>query len=285
VATRWIDSAMVHANAALRLVPTDPDALEIRGTLRYWRWLLGVTPDAVKAAALLDSARLDLEAAVNRNPEQAAAWGVLASLYYQKNDVEGAKLAARRAYEEDAYLSNADVILWRLYAASFDLEQFTEATHWCEVMGRRFPTDARAVECRLWLMLTKGATPNLTLGWRLTDSLVALSPAGDQPYARLEAQVLMAGALARAGLADSARHVLARVEPSADVDPTRDLAEDKGVVDLILGDKDQALREMKRYLAANPARTNDVATDGSWQWRSLRDDPRFKALFATDSSK
>src|ERR1700722_12498903 len=280
-ATRWIDSAMAHVAQALRLAPTDPDALELRGTLRYWRWLPGVTPDATAAATLLDSAKLDLEAAVNKNPEQAAAWGVLASLYYQKNDVEGAKLAARRAYEEDAYLSNADVILWRLYAASFDLEQFTEAAHWCDVMGRRFPTDVRTVECRLRLMATKGATPDIPRAWRLTDSLVALSPAGGRPFAQLQGQVLVAGALARAGMADSARHVLARVDPSADVDPTRDLAEDKGVVDLILGDKDAALRELKKYLAANPARTTDISTDGSWQWRSLRDDPRFKALFAS----
>jgi hypothetical protein len=57
------------------------------------------------------------------------------------------------------------------------------------------------------------------------------------------------------------------------------------VVDLILGDKDAALRELKKYLAANPARTTDISTDGSWQWRSLRDDPRFKALFASDASK
>jgi serine/threonine-protein kinase len=284
-ASRWIDTAMAQVGQALRLVPTDPDALEMRGTLRYWRWLLGVTPDAAAAAALLDSARLDLEAATSRNPEQAAAWGVLASLYYQKNDVEGAKLAARRAYEEDAYLSNADVILWRLFAASYDLEQFTEAAHWCQVMGRRFPTDVRTVECQLRLMVTKGTAADPARGWRLADSLVALSPAGDRPFTRLQAQVLAAGALAHAGLADSARHVLGRVDPSADVDPTRDLDEDKGVVYLLLGDKDQALRQLKRYLAANPARTSDVATDGSWQWRSLRDDPRFTALFARGPTK
>jgi eukaryotic-like serine/threonine-protein kinase len=283
-ATRWIDSALAQDAKALALAPTDPDALEIRGTLRYWRWLLGVTPDAAAAAALLDSARLDLEASVGRNPEQASAWGVLASLYYQKNDVEGAKLAARRAYEEDAYLSNADVILWRLFAASYDLEQFTEAAHWCDVTGRRFPTDVRHVECQLRLMATKAVPPDPPQAWRLADSLTALSAAGDQPFARLQGQVLVAGAMAHSGLADSARHILARVNPSPDVDPTHDLDEDKGVVYLILGDKDQALRELKRYLAANPARTTDVATDGSWQWRSLRDDPRFQALFATGAT-
>jgi eukaryotic-like serine/threonine-protein kinase len=283
-AARWIDTAMTHVAKAVTLVPGDPDALELRGTLRYWRWLLGVTPDAAAAGALLDSAKADLEAAVGRNPGQAAAWGVLASLYYQKNDIEGAKLAARRAYEEDAYLANADVILWRLFAASYDLEQFTEAEHWCDVIGHRFPTDVRHIECQIRLMATKGSSPDPVRAWRLADSLVALSAAGDQPFAKLQGQVLAAGALAHAGLADSARHVLTRVTPTPDVDPTHDLDEDKGVVYLMLGDKDSALHELERYLAANPNRTADVATDGSWQWRSLRDDPRFKALFATTAS-
>jgi eukaryotic-like serine/threonine-protein kinase len=283
-AVAWIDSAMAHVSEALRLAPADPDALALRGTLRYWRWILGLAPDAASGQALVDSARVDLETAVQHDPGQAAAWGVLASLYYQKNDVALAKLAARRAYEEDAYLSNADVILWRLFAASYDLEQFTEAAHWCGVMGQRFPGDVRAVECPLRLMATKGMAPDLARGWRLADSLVALSPAGDRAIARYRAQVLMAGVIAHAGLGDSARHVLARVDPSPDIDPTHDLDEDKGVVYLMLGDKDQALHELARYLAANPARTNDVATDGSWQWRSLRDDPRFMALFSPGTS-
>jgi eukaryotic-like serine/threonine-protein kinase len=280
-AALWIDSALGHVGQALHLTPTDPDALALRGTLRYWRWILGLAPDAASGAALLDSARVDLEAAVGHDPGEAAAWGVLASLYYQKNDVELAKLSARRAYDEDAWLSNADVILWRLFAASYDLEQFPEAAHWCDVMGRRFPGDVRAVECPLRLMATKGMTPDISKGWRLADSLVALSPTGDQPAARLRAQVLVAGALAHAGLADSARHVLARVNPTPDIDPTHDLDEDKGVVYLMMGDKDQALHELERYLAANPARSNDVATDATWQWRSLHDDPRFKALFSS----
>jgi serine/threonine-protein kinase len=284
-ASRWIDTAQAHVARALALSADDPDALELRGTLRYWRWLLGVTPDAAAADALLDSARVDLETAVARNPAQAAAWGVLASLYYQKNDVEGAKLAARRAYEEDAYLGNADVILWRLFASSYDLEQFTEGAHWCDVMGTRFPADPRTAECRLRLMATKAMSPTAPQAWRMADSLVALSRAGDRPFATVEGQVLVAGALARAGLADSARHVLARAHASVEIDPTHDLDEDKGVVYLLLGDKDDAIQSLKRYLAANPARTVDVASDGSWQWRSLRDDPRFRALFSPGTSR
>ncbi len=44
------------------------------------------------------------------------------------------KLAARRAYEEDAYLSNADVILSRLFYSSYDLGQFVGR---CSLVRRR----------------------------------------------------------------------------------------------------------------------------------------------------
>ena len=52
---------------------------------------------------------------------------MLSSLLVHTDDVTGAKLAARRAYEQDAYLSNIDMIVWRLFTLSLDDAQFTEA--------------------------------------------------------------------------------------------------------------------------------------------------------------
>ena len=46
----------------------------------------------------------------------------------------------------------------------------------------------------------------------------------------------------------------------------------------ILGDKVSALRALKTYLAANPSRGSDLGDDNNWMWRSLQDDPGFKAL-------
>ncbi len=277
-ASRWIDSGLVQAEQALRLAPQSADALELRGTLRYWKWLLSLEPAPARAKALLDSARADLESSTRLSPAQAGAWAVLSHLYYQVNDVVSAKLAARSAHDADAYLSNADVIVWRLFASSYDLAQFPEAARWCEEGASRFPSEARFTQCRLLLMETPSATPDVAHAWRLADSLVTLTPADSRDYAKLDARIMVAGALARAGLADSARRVLATVTDPPELDPTLDLTLSTGVVWNILGDKDRALDALSRYIAANPARASDLDDDNTWAWRNLRDDPRFQAL-------
>ena len=274
-ASPWIDKGLAHADAALGLAPRSADALELRGTLRYWRWLSGLEPDPTKAKALLKSARDDLEAATKISRSQAGAWAVLSHLYNQYNDVAGAKLAARSAYEEDAYLANANTVLWRLFTTSYDLEQLPDAIHWCAEGGRRFPKDPRFQRCQLYLLETKAVTPDVAHAWRVADAMVALTPEGERPYVKLEAQVLVAGAIAQAGLADSARHILLRADDPADLDPTKDLTLDKGRVYNLLGDKDQALKALAEYFAASPGEFND---DNNWMWRNLRDDPRYQAL-------
>ena len=82
-AKEWITQGMAHAGRALALDPDNPDALELRGNLQYWSWLLGLEPDNTKAQALLLSARTDLQKATEKNPAQAGAWASLSHLYYQ----------------------------------------------------------------------------------------------------------------------------------------------------------------------------------------------------------
>jgi serine/threonine protein kinase/tetratricopeptide (TPR) repeat protein len=277
-ASSWIDKGLVHARAALAIDPQSPDALELLGTIRYWRWLLALEPEAGAAKRLLDSARANLEGATKINPSQAGAWAVLSHLYYQVNDVVEAKLAARRAYETDAYLSNADVILWRLFTSSYDLEQFPEAAHWCQQGVQRFATEARFTECRLHLMGVPGVTPDVSQAWLLADSLVALTPEPQRPYTKLDAEIMVAGAIGRAGMLDSARHVLERGADPPDLDPTKDLTLARGAVWNALNDKDHAIKALQTYIAANPARAADLGSDNNWMWRSLKEDPRFQAL-------
>ncbi|MEA2722742.1 MAG: eukaryotic-like serine/threonine-protein kinase, partial [Gemmatimonadales bacterium] len=70
----WIDRGKKFAEDALTIAPQDPDALELRGTLRYWGWLLHIEPDTKAATLLLKDAEADLEAAVKLRPSQASAW-------------------------------------------------------------------------------------------------------------------------------------------------------------------------------------------------------------------
>jgi len=58
----------------------------------------------------------------------------LSHLLANKSESAESKLAALRAYEADPYLGNADVILWRLFLSSYDLDDRIEAPRW---PGRR----------------------------------------------------------------------------------------------------------------------------------------------------
>ena len=280
-ASHWIDIGLAHADTALSLSPENADALELRGTLRYWRYLLGLEPGAAAAKQLLDGAQADLEQAVKIQPAQAGAWGVLSSLLVNTDDVTGAKLAARRAYDQDAYLSNIDIIVWRLFTLSLDDAQFTEAAHWCEVGGKRFTTDPRFVECRLDLMGTKAVTPDPAMAWKLADSVVKLTPESSQRFAAASTQLAVAAVIARAGLADSAKHVVTRASAPVDVDPTRNLEYSRAFAWTLLGDKSAAIKSLAVYLAANPNAAVGFNSDNNWRWRSIADDPRFERLVVT----
>jgi hypothetical protein len=278
-AKAWIEKGEKLAEEALAIHPESPDALELRGSLRYWAWLLALAPDAAASRTLLKGAQDDLERAVRLRPQQAGAWAMLSHLY--NNQIGGetdAKLAAARAYEEDAYLSNADVIIHRLFLNSYDLSQFVDAVHWCDVGQRRFPTNYRFVSCQLWLLTTKAKEPNVPLAWSLADSAWRIAPRSDREFQKLEAQMMVAAVLARAGLADSARNVAGRARGSPEVDPTHDLAMMETFVRLLLGDRDEALRSLKVYLAANPQRRAALAQDPGWWYRSLQEDPRYQEL-------
>jgi len=127
-------------------------------------------------------------------------------------------------------------------------------------------------------MGTTAVKPDIPRAWRLADSLVKVSQPSDRPLAKLNGQALVAAALARAGLADSAEHVLAKLDDPSDIDPTKDVTETEAFVWTLLGKKDKAISALALYLSANPARAIGFDDEHNWQWRSIHDDPRFQAL-------
>jgi serine/threonine-protein kinase len=140
-ADRFIALGLAHADSALARDSLAADALELRGNLRYWRWLLRLEFDAPRANALLADARADLERAVRRAPRQAGAWGTLSHLYYQTIELTDVLLAAQRAYEADAYLENAATIVDRLFGVAT-----TSTSRWPPRAGaRRGPVASRAM--------------------------------------------------------------------------------------------------------------------------------------------
>jgi len=277
-ADKWLTLGLRHADRALVAQPHNPDALEIRGTLSFARFSRGLEPDPAAADKLIATAQADLENATRLNPAQAGAWNVLSVLYYQRRALVDANRAARTAYETDAYLSSAEAILFRLFVTSYDLELFMPASDWCEKGHRRFPANPQFVHCQLMMMTTNAADPDVGSAWRLATDAVRLTPERNRPYTQLYEQIFVAAVLTRAGLTDSARHVLDRSTGNAEIDPQKELLGYEAFVRVMLGDKDQALRLLDEYLVANPKHREGFRKIVHWWWRPIQDDPRFKAL-------
>ena len=282
VARAAVDSGMMRVAEALKLDPRSADALELRGELHYARLAEHLVPEGLLSKAQLDSAEQDLRAAVEINKAQAGAWVTLSRLAYRKQDMAYASRAAQQAYEADAYLSNAREVLVRLFWTTHDTEVFPDAARWCATGHARFPRDPDFVKCRIWMMTTKGTTPDPDKAWRDLDSLKAITPASAWPYESRDGQIIVAFVLAKAGLADSARHVLLKARATPEIDPTRELMSREAIVRVALKDYDEAVRLLESYLQLNPEHRKGFATNTSLWWRDpvLQGNPRFKALIA-----
>ncbi|MGI8402984.1 MAG: hypothetical protein ACR2NS_15470 [Gemmatimonadaceae bacterium] len=267
---RLIDAGMAHANRAIALDPRNPDALELRGTLYTRPIANGLVSNQRKVDELLHSAETDLRAAIAVNPAQAGALYVLSTVQYQKgaNRIEALSLA-QRAYEADAYLTAAPQILWGLYSTSYDLGEFPNAKTWCDEATHRFPTQMVSARCRLWIMTFRAVRADPAEAWaRAADYVAAASPQ-EREYYRREGQVVVAAVLARAGLADSARHVLVRARADRTVDPRGELIGYEAFVRATLGDKKEAVDLLQRYLTDHPEHRRGFAKVNAWWWHDL----------------
>ncbi len=280
-ATRWLEVGRAHAeNAVQRAGRTpDPDALEARATLIYWRWLLSLEPDPVRGELLLDSAEADFRASVAANAGQASALTSLAHLLINRGQIAEAQLTATQAYEKDPYLSAANTTVWRLFGTSLDLGDEINAKRLCEEGQRRFPENARFVECQLRLYALRNYPPDIPNAWRLLERYVELSPPAGREYGRLRGEMFVAMALIRAGQADSALSVMERVRArTGNLDPTRELQYLEALANTMLGNQDRAFELLAVYIAVNPSQRRSFRLDKTWWLEPLRSDPRYAQL-------
>ncbi|MCH7946039.1 MAG: hypothetical protein IIC73_08525 [Armatimonadetes bacterium] len=286
-ADAWVDSGLVHAGNALAIDERSAEALYLRGRLRYWRYLLQVIHDPAEQAELLAMAQQDLEAAVGEDPTLASAYETLSRLYYRPGagTISDAANAARRAYESDAYLSQARSILNRLFLVHYDLEAPRQAKRWCDEGRRRFPEYIRFVDCQLWVMTMNGIAADVDEAWRLAGEMERLSPESQRALNRRKAVLVVGGVLARAGLADSARSVMlsARTD-DRQIDPELQLVSDEVTMRVLVGDHEEAIDLLTRWMAAHPDQDHGVAPGGDvpWRLRLLVDNPRFRLLLRLD---
>jgi tetratricopeptide (TPR) repeat protein len=292
----WVGVGMERVQTALALEPDHPSALEVRGGLRLLAHLAHLAHDPQQHADLLSGARQDLERAVRLDRSLASAHAMLSVLYYQPGiaDLSAAALAARQAYEADAYLRTADDVLDRLFWTNLDLGQFAQAHRWCEEGAGRFPEDSRFISCRLWLMTSPGANADIEEGWSIQRRLAEGSGGqGGVVIDGIRASMLMAGAIGRVAegladanrrteLADSARRVLERAhEDYVRVDdPSQELLSVEAFSWVILDDFERAIERWKVYASVNHG--FQQAGDISWRWRELREHPRFQEVITQD---
>ncbi len=282
-ATEFTDRGLRFAEQALAIRP-DTEAIHLRGTMRYMRYILNVDIGSLSGDRLLAAAEADLRAggAARSNPRRASALGLLSHLLLRKSETAEGKLVALQAWEADEYLTEASAVLWRLYSASLDLEDAAEAARWCGEGQRRFPNDPLLTECRISMYAIPGLKPDVPALWGLVEQYTRLYPENQQEYRRKRAQMFLSMALANAGLRDSARAVATRARAdSATIDQTNDLMYLEVAARNVMGDREEALKVLERYLATNPQDRASIARDETWFFRGLRKDPRFLALVRT----
>ncbi len=255
-----------HADRVLAREPRNAPALGVRGAAR---WRLAMESDTAGQAPLLVAAERDLRAALDADSTLASGWATLSLLLRMRGRFAESDLAARRALDQDAYLDDAAGILQRLYFGAMTEGDYAAARPLCARGSAQFPGDWRFVECRLTLLREDPSLPpDPARAWALVAELSRLDPDGrardaGRPYSPLYRQAAVAAVLARAGAADSARAVLARLHRQAGNRPELrlPLLYDEAYVLLLLGDRAGARRRLDEYLAERPSLRAYVARD------------------------
>jgi serine/threonine-protein kinase len=285
---RWFQRAQEASERLVKAEPTSGRAFAQRGTAKYAQWTLALTTDPDARANELKAAAADLENAVKLEPSLASAYATLSSVYYDLKDRFSALQNARRAYETDAYLTNAEVILNRLFWTSSDTDNFAEARRWCDEGRRRFPANYLFTLCQLWSLLPADATPDIPRAWSLAAQVESLAPPVAKAFQSRKAQMIVGGVIGRAGkaaggqkaLMDSANNVLVRARADREIDTEGELPGYEAVMRTQMGELEQGLEMLKQYVATHPDHFFLVGGNIHWWWRPLQALPGFQTLKA-----
>ncbi|MEO7137772.1 MAG: serine/threonine-protein kinase, partial [Gemmatimonadales bacterium] len=270
----WINTGVRHAEQALKKEPSSPEALELRGSLRYRGWALTSLAGARDTSNQLLKAESDLGAAAALPyRHQARALSTLSAVQQLLGKLSEANLAARRAYEADAYLSDASAIVFRLFHTSLDLKRFPEAARWCDEGRRIYPGEWLFLICQLSLMAwSPPVAPNVGKAWSIRAQLDTVATPDIRAWLRPQMTMMVAGVLARASLVDSAERVIDRANTAAPADTQMLYYEAQ--VRVLLGQLDKAAGLLHDLIQRNPNFVGTFRSDPTF--RSLWKDPRLK---------
>lgn len=271
----WTGRGLEYASQALAIGRQDVRALELRGTLHFLAWYNSNSASRED----LEAAERDLRAAaVSDNPSAPRAWGTLSSLLVARGSFQEAYLAARRAYQSDAFLTEAASVVFRLYHTSLLGGRGPEAAQWCAEGYERFPGDWLFTLCRLTLLsMPDLEEPDVRKAWDLAGTLEGLVPPTERRVMTPRWRMMVAGVMARAGLSDSARRTIAEARRMAEDDIELDYFE--AGAQLRLGERERCLALLERYVARDPGASAYLARDPTFQL--IWSDPRYAKITRT----
>lgn len=201
-----LDRAIDLLNGLLRRDAEHAQALALRGRLQFWK----IETDPARKEALLKSAETDLRNALQHDGNLAVAAAWLSDVFYEEADFHQARVWSERALQLDAYQLDADRIMHRLGMATFEVGRDTAALRICHEALVRFQDIPEHHGCVLEVLAFGESPPDVAAGWdhlaRLRSTLAGAEPSTSAYY-----ETAVAAIVARAGLPDSAEHVLERV--------------------------------------------------------------------------
>ena len=272
----WMRVALAYGEEAIRTSNgSNPEALELRGSLRYQWWVSGYS---VAAESLAASER-DLRAGVAAMPTLARGWASLSQLLRYTGRFAEAEDAAKQALDADAFLLEARQVYRTLLFTALNLEHYDEARSWCASGRARFPTDVEFRHCELRILGWSGRGAGAIRRARhLADSLErsGTTRTGVFPADR---QLLLATLYARSGERDSALVLLRDARVAAESDSSASWFRfAQANIRLLLGERRAALDLIALGLSTDP-QLRDYISRAVW-FAPLHGDPEFQRLTA-----
>lgn len=247
-----LDSAVLAAEQSIALDNESADGYEQRAHVTFLRWVFAPAADGAK---LLGAAEADARAALARDANRPRAESLLSQILYQRGEFRQAYHAASRAYRADAYAARAQDILWRLFETAFEIGNDDEAGLWCDEIRRRLPSSWLHHRCTLQL-LAFGSAGEPDIRKALLAYQAARAAEAQEPAQLARLDILLAANYARSGMSDSARAIVARIDPRTHPDLTVLLI--AAGVHVQLDDHTAAIELLERYLTKAPGHRDRV---------------------------
>ncbi|MCL7927621.1 MAG: tetratricopeptide repeat-containing serine/threonine-protein kinase [marine benthic group bacterium] len=269
-----IEAAAAFADEALSRDSMNSAALALRG--RALHALAGLAEDE-NARELLDrDATAWLERAIAVDPDQVDALIELAKhARFHEGNSERALELLERAYAADRWLADAATLVSSIAEVATDVERYELAWERTQEGRKRWPDNFEFLSLQLLILASNGT--DVVAARAISDTLADMFSLDRDADYRLLMEIQIAGVLARAGMADSARAILERAESrTGDADLRDWLAYDLAHSWLVYGDTSRALDWLQVDLEAAPDSRALRATE-PW-FRPLHGNPRFETL-------